>query len=266
MTVKIISGHGYYGGSTTAHISMTNYFNSKGIETIFYSPHTYPQSHCKADLLNNLVLRPTDVLIFHFYNPPWQTRPPVHKMVYACHEKDICVIKNSINYKVFDKIQYLNVGQKEYQDLDYPHFIVPNFLDELKESKSKGSDIAGIIGTIDRNKQVPLSIKRALQDGRNKVLVYGNVSDTVHFDNDVRPLIDNKKVFYMKHEDDKQKVYDSIGHVYHSSISECLSYVKRECQQTGVVFHGSPATEREEDYPVMSNEEIFEIWKRELEL
>jgi hypothetical protein len=60
--------------------------------------------------------------------------------------------------------------------------------------------------------------------------------------------------------DDKQKMYDMIGKVYSSSISEVASLVKDECILTGTEFVGTNSTSHENIY--WGNEKIINEWKR----
>jgi hypothetical protein len=56
----------------------------------------------------------------------------------------------------------------------------------------------------------------------------------------------------------KQELYDMIGCVYHSSLSEVACLVKDECELTGTEFFGNEST----NYVVenLSNEEIINKW------
>jgi hypothetical protein len=56
----------------------------------------------------------------------------------------------------------------------------------------------------------------------------------------------------------KQEMYDMIGRVYHSSLSEVATLVKDECESTGTKFFGNDATEY---IPIiMTNDEIINSW------
>jgi hypothetical protein len=60
--------------------------------------------------------------------------------------------------------------------------------------------VAGVIGSIDENKQTHISIQRALDDGCEKVYVFGQVTDVYYYENYVKKLIDNNiVVFYGTH-------------------------------------------------------------------
>ena len=263
--IKIITGWSNAGGSTVAFINLVNELNKRGIEAKLYGAHSWHLGKCNADTLQNVSLNEEDHLIVHFFKTNWNQKPPIKgKMIWSCHEKDISPV-NKINYKIYDKIQYVSEPQRQWHKVDHPSFIVPNILDELTPSKCKDKKIAGIIGSIDRNKQVHISILRALQDGMNKVYIFGGINDPQYYEENVKKLIDGEKVVHKGFNENKQEVYDQITDVYHSSVSECLSYVKRECMSIGMNFHGNESTDNE-GYFNISNDEIIDIWKKELEL
>jgi hypothetical protein len=53
-------------------------------------------------------------------------------------------------------------------------------------------------------------------------------------------------------------MYDKIGCVYHSSLSEVATLVKDECESTGVIFNGNSSTET--PVSTLTNEEILNKW------
>ena len=79
------------------------------------------------------------------------------------------------------------------------------------------------------------------------------------------PLLDKypEIIKLMGHCDDKQSIYNSISHVYHSSISETWGYIKGECELTETQFHGNASTD---SYAFMGNEEILEMWVNQLNI
>jgi hypothetical protein len=65
-------------------------------------------------------------------------------------------------------------------------------------------------------------------------------------------------------EPNKQKMYESVERVYHSSISEVACLIKDECYQTGTLFFGNSATTPE--VSTLSNTEILGLWKNTLQI
>jgi hypothetical protein len=253
--IKIISGHSHIGGSTTALINLTNFFNENGISCTFYGPHNWHLDKCKAALINTLKFEPNDIIICHFIQLP--ERPKVKKIVLSCHEKNLFEV--GLIKQFWDEVIFLNQKHKDYHFMYIGKYnLIPNLKEKFEyKEKPELDKIAGIIGTFDNNKQVDVSIKRALADGCEKVLLFGNPLSSPNFKEKVEPLLSDK-VILMGYCDDKQKMYNMIGRVYHSSLSEVATLVKDECELTGTKFFGNDATNYE---PIsMTNEEILNKW------
>jgi hypothetical protein len=261
--IKIVSGWSHYGGSTQAHINLCNTFNDRGIDCTYYGPHEYHLDKCKAKLLKELKLEVDDVLIYHFLDI-LKERPPINKLILSLHEKDLYPLKHK-PYQIFDSIHYLNERQKQWHGVEHNNFICPNaheeFLDLNNRPKHK---IAGVIGSIDENKQTHISIKRALEDGMEKIFLFGSLNDVGYFQREVEPLIVKHKdiIEYKGFVDDKQKMYEMVSDVYLSSISENASFVADECSILGVKFHGNEQTDINQN--IISNDEVFAIWMKNI--
>jgi hypothetical protein len=263
--IKIITGHSYVGGSTTVNINLCNIFNSKGYDCIMYGPHPWHTDKCRGKTFNEIKLNSDDIIIAHFMRNI-TTRLPVKKLILSTHEKKLFDLK--VNpYKQYDKIHFSNDRQRLWHQIDdHPYFVCPN-PHEILEKKSKDVEkIAGIIGTIDRNKNIHVSIEKALSDGMKEIKIFGTISDEQYFNESVKPLIEKnkEKIKLMGYIDDSQTVYDSISDVYMSSENETASLVVDECFMTGTTFHGNDVTPMIDK--LMTNDEVFEIWKKELEL
>lgn len=258
--IKIITGFSQGGGSTVAFINLTNEFNKYGVPCTLYGRHNWHLGRCKSGTMADMKLNEDDNIIIHFFEPNWSIKPPIKgNLIYSCHEKDIRPIK-SFNYTIYDKIHYVSKPQMEWHNVKHPYFILPNIVDKLEHSKCTDKKIGAVIGSIDRNKQVDISIKRAVEDGMNKILLFGNVSDGVYYKEIMSKY--GSIISYKGHVDDKQKIYNQITDVYHSSLSETFGLIEKECEMTGVVYHGSEATKNNFDLN-MTNEEIIEAWKKE---
>jgi hypothetical protein len=123
--------------------------------------------------------------------------------------------------------------------------------------------VAGIIGSIEDRKQTHISIQRALADGCKQIYLFGYISDQNYYEKYVEPLL-NDKIQIVGFMTDKQKMYDSIGRVYHSSKGEVACLVKDECWLTNTKFFGNEETNN--IVSTLSNDEIFELWKKTLEI
>ena len=264
--IRIITGHSAQGGSTVAFINLTNALNAVGVETMLVGPHEWHLGKCRSEKLTSrkLQISPNDTLIFHFWK--LEHRPPVKgKVILSCHEQNVFPLQ-SINYKIFDKIHFVSEHQCAYHKLDHPHFIIPNILDDLKPNINLTEKVAGIIGSVDRNKQTHLSIRRAMQDGYNKILIFGMITDVPYWDKEVVGLVDGHLVKYMGFSDNKQAMYDQITDVYFSSINECKPYVVAECQLTGKQLHVLPDKNYMNQQFLYKKEDIIAMWRKELEL
>jgi hypothetical protein len=253
--IKIISGHSEKGGSTTAFINLTNELNKNDYDCTFYGPHSWHLSKCKSGLLNDLKLDTNDIIICHFINLP--ERPKVKKVIFSLHEKNLFEIADIKPF--WDELVFINEEQRQYHNrYNGTYSIIPNLKEHLDLIEKPELDlVAGVIGTIDVNKQTHTSIQRAINDGCEKVLVFGSVSDDKYYEEMVKPLFSDK-VIYVGHTDNKQDMYNSIGRVYHSSISEVACLIKDECKTTNTKFFGNDATTP--DVSSLTNDEVINEW------
>ena len=204
--VKIVSGWSNRGGSTFAFINLTNALNKAGYDTTFYGPHEWHLDKCKSGRMNEINMGKNDTMIFHFI--PLNSRPDVKKVLLSCHEKNVFEVGSIPQY--WDEVVFLNKKQREYHHRYKGRYnIIPNLKEVLlnnpKSPETKG--VAGIIGSIDENKQTHVSIHKALRDGFKKVILFGNVTDPNYYNNFVKPLI-NENVVEKGFISDKQKIYD----------------------------------------------------------
>ena len=119
------------------------------------------------------------------------------------------------------------------------------------------NNVAGVIGSIDLNKQTHVSINRALNvGGYEKVLVFGEVTDLPYFNECIAHFVAKGKVVMAGHESDREALYAQISEVYHSSLSETYGLVEAECRLSGIPFNGSSNGQE-----ILSEEEILERWE-----
>jgi len=260
--IKIISGYSEKGGSTSAFIDLTNELNRNGYDTTFYGPHNWHLDKCQSGILNNnLIINNDDRLICHFLQLPG--RPNAKKVVLSCHEKWWFKVGEIKQY--WDTAIFLHDKHREYHNQylnDY--VIIPNLKPNLKAKEKNDLDlVAGIIGSIEDRKQTHVSIKRALADGCEKIILFGHISEQNYFDVYIKPLL-GSNIELAGFSTDKQSIYDSIGRVYHSSKGEVACLVKDECWLTNTKFFGNEETENE--VSVLSNDEIIKEWVKLLEI
>jgi hypothetical protein len=259
--IKIISGYSEKGGSTVAQINLTNFLNNNGYDCTFYGPSDYHIDKCKSAFSNELIFDSDDILLCHVMN--FQERPPVKKVIYCSHEKWWYDFSKVFWY--WDESVFLHQQHKDFHENYTGNYtIIPNLKENLTSKNKEELDlVAGIIGSIEDRKQTHISIERALNDGCEKVFLFGQIGDKNYFENYVKPKIDNNKIILVGHTTDKQSMYDSIGRVYHSSKGEVACLVKDECYLTGTKFFGNKETENE--VSTLTNEEILKLWKKTFE-
>jgi hypothetical protein len=261
--VKILSGFSERGGSTTALINLTNLFNENGIDCTFYGPHNWHLDKCKSDLISNLKLDPSDKVITHAVRP--ETRLPVDTVILASHEKWWFQVGKIPQH--WDKVIFLHENHREYhEDYHGEYDIIPNLKEPLTSNTKKENVelIAGVIGTIEDRKQTHKSIERALEDGCEKVILFGKIGDENYYNDLVKYLLNDPRVEMSGYQTDKQSMYDSIGRVYHSSKGEVACLVKDECYLTNTKFYGNEETDHE--VSPLTNNEILEKWKQVLRM
>jgi hypothetical protein len=263
--IKILTGWSNEGGSTFALIRLTNSLNEAGYETKLYGPHEWHLDKCNSDKLDNFRPEDDDRVIVHFLN--LGSKPPVKKLILNCHEKDVFEVSRITPF--WDECVFLNEKQRKYHSgYKGTYKLIPNLKEPLPKSvKEEGADkCAGVVGSIDKNKQTHISILRAINDGYETVYVFGNVSDQQFYDNEVKPIIEENKDKVVEYGfiDDKEKMYSMVDAVYLSSKSEVASLVKDECETNGTKFFGNHATNH--DVIDLTNDEIIEKWVKVLEL
>jgi len=255
--IKIITGYSEKGGSTIAFINLTNLLNDSGIECIMYGPHGWHLDKCKSDNINNFIPNEEDVILLHFLK--FKDKLKVKKSILVCHEKwwfDVGSIQN-----IVDEVVFLHQQHRDFHsNYTGKYSIIPNLKEELYSSdKTIIDNIAGVIGSIEDRKQTHISIDRAVADNCKKIFVIGNIGDQSYFDNFIKPRL-NDVVNLVPYQKNKQKMYNALGRVYHSSKGEVACLVKDECYLTGTKFFGNEETEHK--VSTLTNKEILEKWKQ----
>jgi len=263
--VKIISGWSNPGGSTLAHISLTNLLNDNGYDCTFYGPHDYHLDKCKSAKISDFYCTNDDIIITHFIRFQERVVPKLH--IFSCHEKDIWPINKMQQAgkqepSDYDAFHFVSNLQKEWQNLDHGNqVVIPPIAEKVSWTAPKERK-AGIIGSVDWNKQVHVSINRALnREGYNKVLIFGEITDLPYFNEYISHFVASGKVIMAGHESDREAMYGQISEVFHSSLSETYGLVEAECKLSGIPFNGKGNGQE-----ILEKEEILEKWKTLLNL
>lgn len=258
--IKIISGWSNPGGSTESFIKLCNLFNDNNLECVYYGPHNYHLDKCKSDHLSNVTFKEDDKLIVHFLE--LRERPNVSKCILSVHEQNVFELKEK-NLESFDIIQYVSKHQQDYHCVEKESVIIPNVMDKLTYTNKTKSKVAGIIGSIDSNKQTHISLLKALRLGFKRIYIYGNITDLFYYNTLVEPIIDKNrdKIVGPKFENDKQKMYDSISDLFFSSKMECLPYVIGESRMTNTKLHTLDGVNYLNGSYEFDDNKILEQWK-----
>jgi hypothetical protein len=261
--VKILSGWTNPGGSTVAHINLCNLFNSNGIDCTFYGPHEWHLDKCKSASHFNYKEEQGDVVLSHFCDPNSERLKYYGcRHILSCHETNMFPLKDR-DLSGYDVIHFVSNFQKKWHSVNHSNVVIPNVVEDLKPSPLD-TGACGIIGSVDVHKQTHVSVERAIWDGWDKIFIFGLLTDVPYARKYLEPLLEKHKgrVHYQGHVDDKQKMYDSIDAVYHSSKRETFNYIKHECAKTGVSYRGLDTADCGSH--TMNNEEILEAWKKTL--
>lgn len=264
MKINIVSGWSAEGGSTYSLMELCDLFNERGLDCTFYGPHEWHTDKCSKGrtLINyNEKAAKDSVHIIHFMTFD-QKIPGSRKTILSCHETTVFPLKQK-NLTAFDDIRFVSEAQKKWQGVD--GVVIPNLVRGISNTGKSPEGVAGIVGTIHPIKGVHTSIERALADGYEKVLIYGNCTDQNYYNNKIQPLLSDK-VEHMGMELDRQKIYDSVSCVYQSNIEEfpeSFGRVRAECIRAGIPYHGNESATTE--FELWNEDKAFDEWMRLIE-
>ena len=265
--IKLLSGYSNPGGSTVAHINLINLFNKNGIAAEFYGPNEWHLDKCKGKLHKDFKIESGDNLILHFIG--LQKREPLaKKVILSCHETNVFPINEVVKSTgvFWDKIHFVSEFQRDWQNVPNESVIIPNVVSPIKRTRNNTEVLlatAGVIGSIDSHKRPHMSIQRATLAGYSNIKLFGDLTDPGYFKAEVLPLL-NDKVVYCGHLSDKNKVYNSIDCVFHSSQRETFNYVMHECKRANIPYYGLPECDPKSE--LWSDDKILAAWKELLEI
>tara|TARA_R100001377_G_scaffold77400_1_gene54652 strand:- start:193 stop:987 length:795 start_codon:yes stop_codon:yes gene_type:complete len=257
--VKIVSSWSNPGGGTIANISLTNLLNDNGYDCTFYGGHDWHLNKCKGAKFEQFSCTSDDVVITHFIR--FKEKPSCKKHILSCHEKNMWPInkmqeEGKLSLAHYDAIHFVSNLQKEWQAVDHPNVhVIPPLVDKIGWTPPK-EKVAGIVGSVDWNKQIHKSINRALHRGYSKILIFGDVTDLPYFNEYISRYVNSGQVILAGHQDDREALYGQISEVFHSSLSETYGLVEAECRLSGIPFNGASNGQE-----ILSKEEILEKWE-----
>ena len=248
--IKILSGFTGPGGSTVAFNNLVNLFNENDMDACLYGPHEWEGVTCNFKREDPLI-NSEDTVIYHFMMPP---SAPCKKLILSCHETELFTMRKIENI-TYDDVHFVSEFQKKWHGVKGNG--IPNVITKYNPS-IKTRKVAGIIGSVDQNKRVDVSIRRALDEGHDDIRLYGNITDGKYFSEVVLPLLGDK-VSYRGISSDMQSVYDVITDVYHSSKIETFNLIKAECKYAKVRYHGDDGHDTQAEY--WDDQEVLKAWK-----
>lgn len=292
--MKIISGSSNPSASTVALVKLCNRLNEAGCQCTFYGADRWHRDKCPAAGLDAFRPQPNDVVVVHnlrllsrkdlhdlpamaahpakskwtdhlkktaLKHLPSRGKPDNIKLVFTWRPNDL-FSPNQVRLSLFDKLHFVTDTGKDAGFQRYPHFTCPDLLDTLTSSPHKPTRVAGVIGSIRKENDTHTSTLCALQDGMDKVILYGYLFDPLYYYGVMKPLIDRHpgRIQFAGFLDDRQKLYDCVSDVYHCDKNPC-SVVREECRVTNTRYHG-PQAPAGQSYP--TNETILDIWRTEL--
>ena len=153
--------------------------------------------------------------------------------------------------------------------------VIPNVLSPIEKQKKtiEFEKVGGVIGTIGEAKRTHVAIQAALDDGCDKVLVFGGVDQFAekYWEKHMSPLLKNEKVMCVGRCDDKSLMYSDLDVVYHASKYETFNYIEKECAMLDIPYihtdtraaaEVSPLFDAEPEIPTLvSDKEIIKMWE-----
>jgi glycosyltransferase involved in cell wall biosynthesis len=264
--IKLVTGYSGYGGSTIMLIQHCNLLNENGIFAELYGPQDWHLSRCKnSKLLDELEVSKDDVLIYHFIEPSF--KPKCKKFFLLIQETSLYDLRFK-QVDVFDDILFVSREQQAWHGRNDGK-IVPNRVNGLVDPllhNPPSKNIAGIVGNIHPIKKPDVSIAKAIEDGRDEIILFGPIMDGMAFEDYLSKYVAkyDRRVKYggFIEPEDRMNMYNSFDVLYHFGEYESACITLGECRLLGKeVVKG----DRLYDYPILNDRDIFDIWKKLIE-
>ena len=254
-TVKIISGWSKPGGSTCHFIWLTNKLNEEGYDCTFYGPHDWHKDKCQSGGVEGIRILPTDRVIAHYVPIRAVDVVANKRLIYSCHESPSLSNVADMSLNKVDVVHFVSERQRLLQGVEHPQVVIPPYVQKVNWSAPKNKK-AAVIGSIDSNKHPAQAIALAREAGYERILLFGKLNDPNYFVKHILPLVVEGVVEIRQHEDDREKMYNEVDAVYHSSHSETFGLVEAECKLAGIPYGGVQFLPQ-----ILEEDEIVEKWK-----
>lgn len=255
--VKFVTGFGSFGGSTVALLEHCRLLREHGFDATIYAEGDWHMGRFGGSRkMSELSVGREDIVVHHHLD--LRVRPRCKRSLLYLHEKSLWDLRGR-NLLPFDSVVCVSEGQRLFHGVAGP--VVPNPVSRMVDSSRHhppGGNVAGIVGTIQSRKRQHLSIERALADGRDKVLLFGDF-EPEYFERKIRPILSDRVVYMgMFDPDERMEMYNLFDHLYMFSSEEAASLVLGECKILGKRIFKS---EEVEDYETLGDEEIVSRWR-----
>jgi glycosyltransferase involved in cell wall biosynthesis len=264
--IKFVTGYSGYGGSTIMLIQHCNLLNENGIVAEIYGPQDWHFARCKSSrMLHELVPEEDDILIYHFSEPT--SRPKCKKLFLFLQETSLYDLKTK-PVDIFDEVLFVSKEQRMWHGRNDGK-IVPNRVNGLVDPllhNPPSKNIAGIVGNIHPIKNPDVSIAKAIEDGRDEIILFGPIMDGMAFEDYLSNYVSkyDARVKYggFIEPENRMDMYNSFDVLYHFGEYESACITLGECRLLGKeVVKG----DKLHDYPILNDQDIFNVWKKLIE-
>lgn len=114
---------------------------------------------------------------------------------------------------------------------------IQKFNYNLSVGSKPNQKIAGVVGWLKSKSKIDYLIRRAINDGMDKVIIFSCIEDPKWYYDNIEPLIKEypEKIYYSGCLKNRQLLYDSITDLY--VVSNTQPSLKIECELTKTNFH-----------------------------
>ncbi|EKE03237.1 MAG: hypothetical protein ACD_20C00228G0003 [uncultured bacterium] len=224
------------------YINLCNLLNQNNYECTIYGLTKTDSERCKSSHISMFSPQKNDTIILDnisvksvndVYNLARILNPPVYSLK-----------KNKLKYKIKRWIKIQKEKLKIVFELPKPkNFdLITNLsapiVDIYGQNLEKTAKIAGVLTVIKPDGQIEVSIKKAIDDGMEKVLLFGRIGDPVYYHDKISPILKtyHGKVQYCGYPDCREKIYSQISHVYDFSKNRNLPYLEMEFTNNNVAL------------------------------
>lgn len=259
-SIKFITGWSQEGGSTLHHIWLVKKLTEMGHDVSLWGPHDWHMQHVPGGRLQNCQVFNNDTVVGHYVNIASIASLRPLRLVASCHESPALNDMKNQDLSQADGIHFVSAGQKLEHNLSIDSTVIPPNVADVDWRGGPDKKVAGVIGSIDGNKAPHVAAQMALQEGYDKVLLYGRLNDLNYYTANVLPMIVAGRVEHRQHAE-RDEVYNSLDAVFSASKSETYGMVEAEAKKSKIPFYGASFSPE-----VMDSDQILEKWVRLLEL